>query len=507
MKRYTDKELLVLLDDLESDAVERKQSLKGDTPTKARQAICAFANDFPNRKQPGVLFIGACDNGEASGELITDELLLSLADMKTDGNILPLPVLTVEKRVLKGAEMAVVTVLPSDMPPVRYAGRIWIRTGPRRSIASEQEERLLIERRRFRLLPYDLHPVPSAALEDLSRVFFEEEYLPRAIARDVLSADTRDYKEKLAACRMIVSPDEPTPTVTGLLALGRRPQDFMPGARIQFLRIDGTRWGEEVIDELRMDGSLSRQIQALDQKLMAHNRVAVDIVSSPTEIRRYDYPIPALQQLTRNAVMHRSYEGTHAPVMVYWFNDHIEIINAGGPYGRVTPENFGQPGFADYRNPDIAESMKVLNLVQRFGVGIQMARRELSENGNPPPKFTIDTHSVICKIYPPALIEQVTAQVTGQVTGQVAGQVLNLLKVTSGELSRKKLMEEMGLTGRDNFEKLYLRPALDAGFIEMTLPEKPNSRLQKYRLTAKGRNLVQGSKSKVQGQEEDDGSH
>lgn len=99
-------------------------------------------------------------------------------------------------------------------------------------------------------------------------------------------------------------------------------------------------------------------------------RVAVDIVSAPTEIRRYDYPIPALQQLTRNAVMHRSYEGTNAPVMVYWFNDHIEIINAGGPYGRVTPENFGKPGFADYRNPDIAESMKVLNLVQRFGVGI-----------------------------------------------------------------------------------------------------------------------------------------
>ena len=95
---------------------------------------------------PGVLFIGARDNGEPSGCDITDQLLLALADMKTDGNILPLPVLTVEKRCLKGAEMAVVTVMPSDVPPpLKYEGRIWIRTGPRRSIANAQEERILTE--------------------------------------------------------------------------------------------------------------------------------------------------------------------------------------------------------------------------------------------------------------------------------------------------------------------------------------------------------------------------
>lgn len=137
MRRYSDQELLALLDSLESDRVERKESFRGDVPKKARQAVCAFANDLPNNNEPGVLFIGAKDNGEPSGLLVTDQLLLALADMKTDGNILPLPVLSVEKRMLKEAEMAVVTVMPSDMPPVKYDGRIWIRTGPRRSIANE----------------------------------------------------------------------------------------------------------------------------------------------------------------------------------------------------------------------------------------------------------------------------------------------------------------------------------------------------------------------------------
>ena len=100
MKRFSDTELEALLNDLESDLAERKQSFKGDTPKKARQAVCAFANDLPNYNQPGVLFIGAKDDGTPSHEPITDELLRSLADMKTDGNILPLPVLSVEKRKL-----------------------------------------------------------------------------------------------------------------------------------------------------------------------------------------------------------------------------------------------------------------------------------------------------------------------------------------------------------------------------------------------------------------------
>ena len=131
MERYSDDELLTMLHDLEPDYVERKESFAGDTPKRAWKAICAFANDLPNHNKAGVLFIGARDDGKPSGSKITDRLLLTLSDMKTDGNILPFPVLTIEKRILDGAEMAIVTVAPSDSTPVKYDGRIWIRTGPR----------------------------------------------------------------------------------------------------------------------------------------------------------------------------------------------------------------------------------------------------------------------------------------------------------------------------------------------------------------------------------------
>jgi ATP-dependent DNA helicase RecG len=386
--RLDDADLEALLDDLESDRAERKESFKGDAPEKVRQAICAFANDLPNHRQAGVVFVGAKDkDGSPSGLDINDELLRQLADIRTDGKIGPMPTMTVEKRILKGAELAVITVLPADAPPVRYQGRIWIRTGPRRDIASAQDERILNEKRRYRDLPFDLQPVPFASLSDLSRLTFESEYLPNAVAHDVLAANERSYAERLSACRMLQSADEPTPTVLGCIVLSQRARDLIPCDYIQFLRIDGITLADPIKDEEAIDGPLAQILRRLDDKLEAHIQTAVDLTSGAMEQRSPDYPLTALQQLARNALMHRTYESTNAPVRITWFNDRIEITNPGGPYGIVTRQNFGKPGYTDYRNPNLAEAMRVLGFVQRFGVGIQTAQKALVDNGNPPAEF------------------------------------------------------------------------------------------------------------------------
>ena len=123
-----DRELEIFLMDLESDRVERKVSAADRD--KICQAICVFANDLPNHLEPGVLFIGVNDAGKCAHLPITDELLRTMADIRSDGNILPFPTMTVQKRTLAGCELAVITVEPSDAPPVRYRGRIWVRIGP-----------------------------------------------------------------------------------------------------------------------------------------------------------------------------------------------------------------------------------------------------------------------------------------------------------------------------------------------------------------------------------------
>lgn len=395
---YTDRELEQMLADLESDLVERKESFKGDAPTTVREAVCAFANDLPDHRRAGVVFIGAKDDGSPAGLSITDELLRQLGDIKTDGNTLPPPTLVVNKNALRGTEMAVITVQPADSPPVRYKGRIHIRIGPRRGIASAQDERILNEKRRHRDLPFDAQPVPSAGLSDLSRLRFEEEYLPSAIAPDILAANERSYEQRLAAAKMVASADDPNPTVLGVLVLGAQPRDFLPGSYIQFLRIAGSALGDPITDEQVIDGPIGEILRRVDEKMASHNRVAIEFTGGPTETRTQDYPLVALQQVVRNAVMHRTYESTNAPIHVYWFDDRIEVTSPGGPYGLVTVDTFGQPGLVDYRNPNLAEALRVLGFVQRFGFGIPTARRELAKNGNPPLAFDVGPNRVVCRI-------------------------------------------------------------------------------------------------------------
>jgi len=386
-----DHELEQLLTDLESDRTERKASLSDRD--RIRQAICAFANDLPDHQAPGVLFVGANDDGSCSGFVITDELLCTLANMRSDGNIVPFPAVVVQKRILRGCEMAVVIVQPSDAPPVRYDGRVWIRVGPRRAIATPQEERRLAEKRRAGDLPFDLRPVYSATLQDLDLELFAKLYLPASVAREVIESNTRTMEEQLASLRLTTPGTNPTPTAVGILVAGKDPIQFVPGAYIQFLRLDGTALTDPVKDGEDISGPLPEVVRSLEQKLRSHLETARDFTTGPVEVAHPDYPVVALQQLTRNAILHRTYEGTNAPVRVNWFTDRIEILSPGGPFGQVSRENFGTPGVTDYRNPYLAEAMRNLGYVQKFGVGIALARMELEKNGNPALEYQVqDTH-------------------------------------------------------------------------------------------------------------------
>lgn len=378
----SEQELHELLHDVESDRSERKESIQDKE--KIHQAICAFANDLPNYRKPGVLFIGVKNNGSSANLPITDELLLTLSKMKDDGNIIPFPTMVVAKHIIDGCTIAVVIVYPSRDPPVRYKGVCWIRVGPRRGIATAEEEIRLSEKRRSGDQPYDLQPAYGATIEDLDINFFIREYLPQAVGPDTRAENHRRPVDQMKSLRFLDINENPTNL--GVLVLGKDPRRFLPGAYIQFIRINGIKIGDPILDQEEIGGNLLDMLRILDDKISAHITVSSSLTDSPIEIKYPDYPKVALQQITRNAILHRTYEHTNAPVRLYWFDDRIEIISPGGPYGHVTGENFGEPGITDYRNPHIAEAMKVLGYVQRFGFGLEMARSALEKNYNPPYK-------------------------------------------------------------------------------------------------------------------------
>lgn len=161
----TKDEIRALLNDLESDRVER--TISTTNTDKFGQAICAFANDLPDHRQPGYLFLGVMDDGKVKGLDVTDELLKNVAAIRTDGNIQPQPSMMVEKVLMEEGDIVMVRVESSIFPPVRYKGRIWIRIGPRKGVANENDEHILMEKRRANVTSFDSSPCLNATMDDL----------------------------------------------------------------------------------------------------------------------------------------------------------------------------------------------------------------------------------------------------------------------------------------------------------------------------------------------------
>ena len=185
----TEDQLKELLLDLETDRIERTESITNTD--KFSQVICAFANDLPNHRQPGYLLIGVKDDGTLSGLTVTDELLNNLGGIRSDGKVLPQPLMNIAKFSLDGGNVAVVEVYPSDLPPVRYKGRVHIRVGPRKAIANEQEERVLTERRVALAHSFDARPCLEATLDELALGQFD------AYRREVIDPETISGNHRL----------------------------------------------------------------------------------------------------------------------------------------------------------------------------------------------------------------------------------------------------------------------------------------------------------------------
>lgn len=387
----TEAQLIELLSDMESDRIERTTSVS-DTD-KFCQAICAFANDLPNHRTPGYLLVGVKDNGSLSGLNVTDQLLQNLAAIRSDGNVLPQPVMSVARFKLQGGNVAVVEVQPSDMPPVRYKGTIWVRIGPRKGTAHEQDERVLTEKRVARAHTFDVLPFPEANLADLSLRLFSE-YRAQVVAPEVIEANHRTIEEQLASLRLF-DLSKKCPTTTGILLFGNNPRFFLPGAYVQFLRFPGTTMTEMPVDQAEMSGDMRTVLDGLRDKFRACNQVGMKPGKGFQDQLSPDYPEWSVRELLHNAVIHRDYQ-SNTPIRFYWFSDRIEIQSPGGLYGEVTPETIMSRN--SYRNPVMAEALKAMGYVNRFGFGIQQAQKLLKENGNPPAEFSFEDRVVAVTI-------------------------------------------------------------------------------------------------------------
>ncbi len=507
---------------------ERIEYKAGWNPQGVLHTICAFANDFHNLGG-GYIVLGVEErNGRPllppqgldpdAIDGIQNELLNLgnsairpfyhplTAVYEIDGRmILALWVFGGETRPYKAK---------SSLGKARSEWAYYIRKLSSTVRAKGEDERELL--RLAATVPFDDRYCQTASIDDLSHRLICE-YLRDIgsdLAEDALGLSVADLGQRM---NIIGGPPEaPFPKNVGLLFFNDQPHKFFPATQIDVVWFpDGP--GGDRFEEKEFRGPLSvilsEAIGYIERNYL--KETVIKVPHKPEAERFWNFPIGAIEEALVNAIYHRSYE-EREPVEVRITEEELLVLSYPGADRsiRMKDLNKGQAVSRRYRNRRIGDFLKELDLAEARSTGVPKIFGAMRRNGSPDPVFESDddrTWFRVClPVHEQALqtaTEQVTDQVTDQGnslikmeyvqnTDQVTDQVKQLVVALIGEMSRSELQRALRLKHRRHFTTIYLRPALKAKLIQMTLPDKPSSQNQRYRLTALGEVLAKESKGR-----------
>ena len=366
--------------------------------------------------------------------------------------------------------------------------------------------------------PFDAAACPGAALNDLSREKVAD-FLARAqVERGYPLGPKTPMNKALAHLNLL---DGSHPNHAAILLFGKEPQRFLITSEVKCMHFHGTEVGKPIPSYQIYKGTVFELVDhAVDFVMGKVNRaVGTRAVSNQTPVT-YELPRPAVAEAIVNAVAHRDYT-SNASVQVMLFADRLEVWNPGELPPPLTIESLREPHASIPRTPLIAEPLFLARYIEKAGTGTLDMIKLCKAAGIPTPIFRQHGGQFIQTLRrPKSAAAEVTAQVAADVrpesgsksrphrdqvagtgapqgppkhpasTPQVTPQVLSILTASAQAVSREVLQRASGLRDRKHFATAYLQTLLEAGWIEMTIPGKPRSSRQKYRITAKGRHLL-----------------
>ena len=275
----------------------------------------------------------------------------------------------------------------------------------------------------------------------------------------------------------------------GLLFFNETPERFFPGVQIDVVWFPEGAGGDS-FEEKEFKGPLARMTREAVAYIQ-RNYLRETVIKHPDRAeatRLWNFPYAAIEEAVVNAVYHRSYE-EREPIEVRISPDELVVVSFPGPDRsiRLADLQAGRAVSRRYRNRRIGEFLKELDLTEGRSTGIPKILKVMAANGSPVPRIETDEDRLSFVIRLPCHpLAAVGMPTTAQVTEQVTEEIQRLLLVLVDTMSRQQLLDALAMTHREHFRRAYLKPALDAGLVEMTLPDKPNSRHQRYRRTALG---------------------
>jgi ATP-dependent DNA helicase RecG len=222
-----------------------------------------------------------------------------------------------------------------------------------------------------------------------------------------------------------------------------------------------------------------------EQFLMDHVPIPGRVV--PGKMVREDYPLYpplATREAIANAICHRDYTQPSA-VALAMYDDHLEVINPGVLNFGITPEKLILPHESKPWNPIIANVFYRAGIIEEWGTGTINILDWCKSNGNPKPNWEIRTQSVVMtflpsQFYATGKMETDTQPAKPLRVETLEDTILKLLQ--NGPLSRTEIARHLGHKQISGRVKKIIYELLEKQIIATTMPHKPISRLQKYKI-------------------------
>jgi ATP-dependent DNA helicase RecG len=474
----------------ESQTLEFKRSTA--ELRRAGETLCAFLNG-----DGGQVLVGVGPKGQLVGQQVADITLRDIA--ATLGRIEPAARIDLDRVALGNGLDVIVFSAPSSRAfvPFVYDDKPYKRVGSTTTTMSQDEYmRLLLDRNHARHR-WENQPAEGVRLEDLDH---EEILRTRASAIEhrrlsaSTSMDAADILDRLGL-RIDGQLTNAAQILYGTKFLPRYPQALLKLGRFRGTKITG-----DILDNQQLHlhafAMVREAIAWLDRTLPLAARFPKGSIFRED---RQPVPAEALRETIINAVIHRDLSLASGYVAIAVFDDRIEVRSVGElPFG-LRAEQLSEEHPSKPRNPDLAGAFHRTGAIEVWGRGTNRVIEACRAWGIDAPTFKVEmgvtTVTFHAEIRPRGEAGQAgskpsqgTDLVGDSVTDSVGDPVDRLLgALERGPLATAQLQRALGLKHRPTFKENYLKPALAERLIEMTVPDKPSSRLQKYRLTDAGR--------------------
>ncbi|MDQ3250583.1 MAG: putative DNA binding domain-containing protein [Chloroflexota bacterium] len=352
--------------------------------------MVAFANT-----DGGQLLVGIDDDGAIVGVVNPQQTEEAVVNIARNNCVAPLTPL-IDRIDIDGQIIVVVQILRrSGAPHENNSGQCFIRVGSSKRLCTPQERARMLQA--ASLVHFDESPVARTTGADLDLEAFAK-YYQRIYEQPFRDADV-PLVSMLENMRFLVADLQGASrlSLAGLLLFAKRPQDFLYYARISAVRWAGLEAGETIIDRQEIIGRLDQQIEQAEAFILRNTRLSTQI-NSVRQSDQPEYPRPALREVLVNAVAHRDYSLAGAQILLYIFDDRIEMRSPGTLPNSVTLANI-RTHYSRPRNETIARVLFNLGYVNTLGSGIPRIIRLMQAQGGRPPDFEPGTAQFLVRLW------------------------------------------------------------------------------------------------------------